>query len=274
MARDDFSAKSKEILAKRVGYRCSNPNCRCLTVGPQQLPDKTVNIGVAGHICAASKRGPRYDKNQTAEERSSIENGIWLCQTHAKLIDSDLSRYTAELLRLWKELSEQAASLEIEDRNNKALETDIQIIKHFSLALDRSAFKDPIEIEGSMEDFYRAMNDTIIAFTTGKLISRDDNVLTCMIGKSLISDDKLRHQMDVIVNLLRAIRDRYEIAKQNDEIHVSYSDNGKDFVCFNNRDLIPWFDSTRCEVLEIFQKACNSVGFKWESSFGRIRRLW
>jgi hypothetical protein len=26
--RDDFSERTKEILAGRVGYRCSNPECR------------------------------------------------------------------------------------------------------------------------------------------------------------------------------------------------------------------------------------------------------
>lgn len=26
--RDDFLPKTKDLLAKRVGYRCSNPSCR------------------------------------------------------------------------------------------------------------------------------------------------------------------------------------------------------------------------------------------------------
>ncbi len=62
MARDDFKIDVKETLALRVGIRCSNPNCRQQTSGPQQDPAKSVNVGVAAHITAASAGGARYDK--------------------------------------------------------------------------------------------------------------------------------------------------------------------------------------------------------------------
>ena len=78
--RDDFSAKVKGLLAKRVGYVCSNPNCRKQTSGPQKDSNKTINIGVAAHITAASSKGPRFDKSLTNEQRKSESNGIWLCQ--------------------------------------------------------------------------------------------------------------------------------------------------------------------------------------------------
>jgi len=85
--RDNFDENTKEILARRVGHRCSNPNCRKLTSGPQTDETKAVNIGVAAHITAASEGGPRYDNLMSTEERKSIENGVWLCQNCAKLID-------------------------------------------------------------------------------------------------------------------------------------------------------------------------------------------
>jgi hypothetical protein len=53
--RDDFDEKTKEILSRRVGLRCSNPNCRKLTTGPQTDPSKAINIGVAAHITVASQ---------------------------------------------------------------------------------------------------------------------------------------------------------------------------------------------------------------------------
>jgi hypothetical protein len=46
------------------------------------------------------------------EERSDFLNGIWLCQTHAKLIDDDELSFPAHLLREWKETSERIAQLE------------------------------------------------------------------------------------------------------------------------------------------------------------------
>jgi hypothetical protein len=112
--RDDFDARTKEILARRVGYRCSNPGCRQLTSGPQEDPTKAVNIGVAAHITAASEGGPRYDPGLSAEKRRSVDNGIWLCQNCAKLIDSDVRQYTPDLLCEWKRKAEQAAREELE----------------------------------------------------------------------------------------------------------------------------------------------------------------
>ena len=44
-----------------------------------------------------------------SEERRHPDNGIWLCPTCAKLIDNDASRFTAKLLRPWKEIAEDRA---------------------------------------------------------------------------------------------------------------------------------------------------------------------
>ncbi|MCG8576919.1 MAG: hypothetical protein MI810_18705 [Flavobacteriales bacterium] len=115
--RDDFSNSTKETLAKRVGYKCSNPNCRKGTVGPRTEGNKTVNIGIAAHITAASEGGPRFNKDLSSAERKDISNGIWLCQNCAKLIDNDPSKYSVELIHKWKEISELSASLEIEAKS-------------------------------------------------------------------------------------------------------------------------------------------------------------
>jgi len=87
--RDDFPPKVKETLLKRVGNRCSNPDCQKLTTGPHSSPDDSVNTGVAAHITAAAPGGPRYNSNLTEKERKATANGIWLCQNCAKLIDND-----------------------------------------------------------------------------------------------------------------------------------------------------------------------------------------
>ena len=38
--RDNFTPKTKELLAKRAGYLCSNPNCRKPTIGATLEPNK------------------------------------------------------------------------------------------------------------------------------------------------------------------------------------------------------------------------------------------
>lgn len=107
--RDDFSPATKLLLAKRVGHRCSNPECRRPTSGPQSDRTKAINLGVAAHMTAASRLGPRYADALSTRERLSAENGIWLCQTCARLIDSDSHRYSVETLVSWKRSAERLA---------------------------------------------------------------------------------------------------------------------------------------------------------------------
>ncbi|MFC1834118.1 hypothetical protein ACFL2Q_05210 [Thermodesulfobacteriota bacterium] len=110
--RDDFPQRIKDQLAKRVGYRCSRPECRQLTSGPSLSTPKAINMGVAAHITAASPGGARYDPSPNSEQRKSYDNGIWLCKHCADLVDKDAETYPVELLRDWKESSEHSAGQE------------------------------------------------------------------------------------------------------------------------------------------------------------------
>ena len=109
--RDNFNQDTIRKAAGRVGYRCSFPGCQNATIGASmESNDKVVITGVAAHICAAAKGGPRYDENMTVDERKNIDNCIWLCQTHSKLIDSDVNTYTVDVLRQWKSDAESLAA--------------------------------------------------------------------------------------------------------------------------------------------------------------------
>ena len=112
--RNDFSLKTKELLAKRVGYKCSSPSCRRSTTGPKEDSFGSVNIGVAAHITAAAPGGPRFDLNLAEKQRGAYENGIWLCQACAKLVDNDSDKYSVEVLGRWKQEAEAAAQQELE----------------------------------------------------------------------------------------------------------------------------------------------------------------
>lgn len=107
--REEFSSKVKDTLARRVCMICSNRSCRQATAGPGSQVSETLNIGVAAHITAAAEGGPRFDLNLTPEERRSVENGIWLCQNCAKLIDDDPLKYTVAVLHRWKAVAEREA---------------------------------------------------------------------------------------------------------------------------------------------------------------------
>jgi cytochrome c553 len=105
-SRDNFRQKTINTLAKRVAYRCSNPACRIPTIGPEQRGDGTVVVGVAAHITAAAKGGPRYDPSLTPEQRRHQSNGIWLYEIHGKQVDADEQHFTVETLRAWKKVAE------------------------------------------------------------------------------------------------------------------------------------------------------------------------
>jgi hypothetical protein len=111
--RDDFPKAVIRTLAERANQRCSNPGCGRVTSGPHLKSNKSIIVGVAAHICAAAPGGKRYDPDMTPEQRSSIDNGIWLCSTCAKLIDSDDSKYTPEFLRKWKKDHENSVSKQL-----------------------------------------------------------------------------------------------------------------------------------------------------------------
>lgn len=101
---DNFPQKVKVKIAQRAGYICSNPQCSRLTIGPSMRDyESSENIGVAAHICAASPGGPRYDFNQSENERKGIENAIHLCASCSVLIDRNNGiDYPKELLQKWK----------------------------------------------------------------------------------------------------------------------------------------------------------------------------
>jgi hypothetical protein len=108
--RDEFSAKVKRLLGDRVAWKCSYPNCGQITIGPDlNNPGKKINNGVAAHICAAAKGGPRYKLEMSPEQRASYDNGIWMCRNHGNLIDAVDSSHPEETLREWKKDAESRA---------------------------------------------------------------------------------------------------------------------------------------------------------------------
>ncbi|UZA81267.1 HNH endonuclease [Pseudomonas syringae] len=104
--RHDFLQKTVQRLRDRAGNVCSFPECHVNTHGSAFTGDKAVGVGVACHIKAAAPGGPRYDAKQTKDERRHLSNGIWMCQTHSKLVDADDSAYSIETLLEWKQKAE------------------------------------------------------------------------------------------------------------------------------------------------------------------------
>ena len=132
--RDDFPQAVKVVIAQRAGFRCSFPTCCITTVGPSEETETSIaHSGMACHISAASPGvgARRYRPDMTSEERKSASNGIWMCYTHGKLIDTDENRFTIERLKKWKEIAEFRAQF-IHEHGDKITINPIDI-QHITL---------------------------------------------------------------------------------------------------------------------------------------------
>jgi hypothetical protein len=114
--RDEFSPKTKRLVALRASYLCSFPDCPQITAGPSDESATAVTmIGKAAHIHAAAAGGKRYLASMSPAERKHISNAIWMCATHADLIDGDDVAFPADTLRRMKH--EHEASCAERQRN-------------------------------------------------------------------------------------------------------------------------------------------------------------
>jgi hypothetical protein len=74
------------------GNKCAFPKCTNKLVINEKV------VGKICHIKAASKLGPRYDDNQSDDERHGYDNLILLCPIHHDVVDSDVESYSVERL--------------------------------------------------------------------------------------------------------------------------------------------------------------------------------
>jgi hypothetical protein len=122
--RDEFSPKTKSAVALRAGYLCSFEGCGRPTVGPsEESPEAVTRIGRAAHISAAApgKGSRRYLETHTPEQRTHIDNAIWLCADHADMIDRDEATYTIEILQEMKRAHEASQTKAVRTRTSHNL---------------------------------------------------------------------------------------------------------------------------------------------------------
>jgi hypothetical protein len=197
----------------------------------------------------------------TPDERCSIDNALWLCQNCGKLVDNDSARYTADLLRRWRHLSEEASMLEVESMpaiSRTVIDEDL--IRFYAQCFDRPAFQDLFHQEGSIEAFDRAIEDTITALNTGCLRARDGTVLQQAKGKAYLTNPAWREKLDALVDILRAIRSRYDLALKGGTLRVGRDDADRQWYCINDHNLAAWMDGTRAQAIHIIADVCKEAG--------------
>lgn len=110
-----FTAAVQEVVARRTGFRCSNPRCRKPTMGPFGTRfDSYIYLGEVAHICTTQPKSERFDGTLSIERRGGVANAIHLCCTCNKIVNQNPSGsasngYTAALMREWKQQAEAQA---------------------------------------------------------------------------------------------------------------------------------------------------------------------
>jgi hypothetical protein len=249
---DDFSAKVKKNLSDRAGRRCSNPACLRHTSGPKLGAPEGMNIGVAAHISAAQPLGPRHDESLSSDERRSIDNAIWLCETCAHIVDVDENMYTNETLKSWKERREGEAIEEMHSPQSlSGVKQDEELIRFYAQCLDRPVFLKKAHMASG---FDIAIRDTITALNTGCLLSTTGTVLARASGKTFLRNPKWRATMNAIVELLYESRAKIEEARKTNRIRRAFPQERTSaaFCTVTDSSVLDFLNAKRDQVYELF----------------------
>ena len=101
--KEQVSLTTKLKVYINCGGKCGFPKCK------EHLVEENSIIGQIAHIKAQQPEGPRFDGEQTEEDRNVPENLIALCQKHHKIIDDHSDKYQVEDIVSWKKDIEEWA---------------------------------------------------------------------------------------------------------------------------------------------------------------------
>jgi hypothetical protein len=121
-----YSAETRRRLFILSGNECAFPGCKA----PVYDTDHNVMVGEFCHIKGKSPGGPRYDPNQSEEERNGYANLMLMCSPHNKIIDdpNNLVIFPVETLLAYKH--------EHESRFKNAVVKE-DVLERFAKLIDR-----------------------------------------------------------------------------------------------------------------------------------------
>jgi hypothetical protein len=222
-ARDEFSEATKRTLATRAAHFCSNPHCLKLTSGPHSDDLKSLTTGHAAHIHAAAPKGPRYDPNQTPQQRKAISNGLWLCRECGDIVDKDNSPHPASLLKQWKQ-DHEALIAEVRSKGCSQ-----------SLALLQSRRTEPAmakKIIASLED-RRALWVTFDAEFPDRVRQSLDHLRSRFVDiRSELVDGSPLDQ--ILLSLTKTIHVFFNAIERNDLTRLRFDSNNAEWLRFSD----------------------------------------
>lgn len=126
---------------------------------------------------------------------------------------------------------------------------------------DRPAFKDPFHLECSVEAFDKAMEDTIAAFNTGILRTREGQVIAKTKPRSMFTRRDWVAQLDRMAGILSSIRRNYAMAVRGGLIGKTRWGFGfLDLNSYQAKHLVRFMNDSRNEVLTILNNLLTEIG--------------
>jgi len=221
--RDDFTADIKEVMKKRAAYICSNPSCKKMTIAPSLTDDMKVQyIGICAHITAAIKGGPRYDDTLTQEERTSIQNGIFLCSNCSIQIDKNKGiDFSISTLKQWKSDHEKW----VLENLNKSTSSETPSLTITSTNQSGGIIANVVNVHGALTEKKDTINehDKNIFQKADEIL--DEETLKCILG-IILGDESIRAQD---IDKIEELKHFYN-KTSNQYINENIEDSKKQFL--------------------------------------------
>lgn len=238
-----FNQQEVDRLLAATGRRC----CICGSLHNVQLH----------HIVPKEKGGT-----------DEIDNAIPLCpnchdEVHgSQAIGRTTRSYSTNELKIHRERAIEYFRSRGKWAPLPSLEQDKELILFFAQALDRPAFRTRFHEETSFSAFDKGMEDTLIAFNTGCLRTRNGTLIEHQRGKVYMIYRPWREEVERIVSILEDIRMRLHI----EGIRFSLENQSPAEVTMREcsprfRSLCRWVDSRRREIIRIMNSMLQEIEY-------------
>ncbi len=162
--RPNFKTSTIKALFAKSGNKCAFEDC-----SDELITEENLFVGQICHIEGFSKNGPRFNKNLAMEKCRDFDNLILLCYKHHKIIDTDISKYSTQILKEMKSNHEsrQSQDLIVNDELIRQIENEekkfwyeIENINKNNHPLPEMAVN--IEVELSVDEIFSKIRNSII----------------------------------------------------------------------------------------------------------------
>lgn len=215
-------------LYLKSGNVCAFPGCTNIMIN--------INgdfIGQVCHIEAAEEGGPRFNVNQTNDDRRSFQNLMLMCYEH-HTITHDVNRYSVDDLKKMKERHEITFS-SILDRICNSI-VDIGFSRGFCETIECNRLSESLDWKcTSDENIENSKSLNALLHKIEMLPIESRSILIIMLRRSFLERDSLKvdlHEIEKAVNRdSQFLLNHIEIMKRYDIVSDHYEDDyGRYFV--------------------------------------------